>query len=117
MGATMRISSEDAGDLDGLREFLGGRADVAAELVAMPLRPGTQGSVSEVLSVAVGTGGAATAAIVALKEWLTSMHTRVRIEVGDRKLTLETRDVDAAMPQVEQLLKTMLAEQSDDAES
>lgn len=115
--ATLKISSSDAGVLGELREFMGERPGVAVDLLSLPAQPGAQGSVSDVLSVAVGTGGAVTVAIRAIRDWVTSMHTKVHIELDGRKFTLETRDVEKALPQVEQLLKTMLADAHDDAET
>lgn len=110
----MTISGGDPGDLDGLREFIGDRSGLTAELIALPPRQGTQSSATDVLSVAMGAGGAITVAVLALRDWIASMTTKVHIEVGDRRLSLETRNADAILPQVEQLLRAALTAACDD---
>ncbi|HEU5332832.1 MAG TPA: hypothetical protein VFU73_08715 [Actinocrinis sp.] len=104
----MRISGGGAGDLEDLLAFPGKRPGLTADLVATPPPTETQSSASDVLTVAMGTGGAVTVAVTAIRDWIASMNTRVQIEVADRSLSLETRDADKVLPQVEQLLKAVL---------
>ena len=107
----IQISVE--GDSDGeefrslaewLREERELRGRVAVE--PQPIGPNDMGSITDLISVALGTGGAGTMLASSLKTWLLSRRTTARIKVqsADRTVSFDMSSVEDLRPLIEQLL-------------
>lgn len=95
--------------LDEIRE-LRGRSDV----VVLPTEPGYQGGVTDVLTVALGSGGAAALLVNALPKWLamrgkaSTLKVKFTREGGMMKVEVEvdqTRDSTALIKEILSALK------------
>lgn len=77
-----------------------------ASLEPAEIPDGAQGA-EDVLTVALGSGGAATVALLALRDWIGSTTTKLRVTVGDRSVELESKHADLVIPQISTLLKEL----------
>lgn len=75
--------------------------------VHRPITGTELGSLAEVLSVALGAGGAGTVLISSLKTWLKTRRTaaKLTVEAAGRTVTLDIQTVDDVTPLLEQILK------------
>lgn len=109
MGIELRIYAEDSGDFTSLRDWLAGIRGLDVTPVAQPGRAGLQGSGWDFLSVACGTGGAATVAVGALKAWIESRVTKVRVKIGPdgKEFVVSGTDVQGVMAELSALVKVL----------
>jgi hypothetical protein len=111
MGVRLAIQVEDDTEFDSLQDWLTGLSGADVTAVPKQHRAGQQGTAWDVLTVACETGGAATVAVQALKTWLESRVTTIRVKIGESDIEVKSTDSEQAMSQV---LDTVKALTSDD---
>ena len=114
MDIELRIQVEDDGDFASLQDWLAGISGLAITPVPGPSRVGAQGSGWDFLGVACGTGGAVTVAMNALKVWLESRVTKVRVKIGPdgKEFAFSGSNVQAAMAELLALAKALEQDES-----
>ncbi|MEV0705860.1 hypothetical protein AB0I53_49275 [Saccharopolyspora sp. NPDC050389] len=111
MHARVRVTAgrEQQAELRSLGEWLRQEDDLRGyvSLEQPTPAPGEMGALSEVLVVALSTGGAVTALARSVSVWLQQRHSDVTIEVSnsDRTVTLDARRVVDAEALVREVLK------------
>jgi len=77
------------------------------QVVHGPISSTELGSLPELLSVALGTGGAGTALVTSLRTWLSTRRTtaRITVETGKRSISFDIQTVGDVAPLLEQVLK------------
>lgn len=109
MDAQIRIIDGTDGDLAALGEWLQSEDELRGRIRAVYGTIGETelGPVVELLTVALGAGGAGTALASSLKTWLLTRKTSAKITVksGGRSVTLDIQTVDEVAPLLEQILK------------
>ncbi|WP_405578389.1 hypothetical protein [Streptomyces sp. NBC_01092] len=107
----MRIAvvGGDGEDLSSLYEWLTGEDELRG-LVRVGRRPIGEtelGSAVELLTVALGAGGAGSVLSASLITWLKTRRTsaKITVETADRSISLEIDTVSDAMPLLEQVLR------------
>jgi hypothetical protein len=109
MEARIRLVGGTGEELDSLGEWLRGedllRGRVRA--VSRPISETGLGPVTDLLTVAVGAGGAGTVLVSSLKTWLQTRRTTVKIivESAGRLVTVDVETVGQVAPLLEQILK------------
>jgi len=110
MDAQIRVVGGTDGDLAALGEWLQGENELRGRIRAVHGVIGETelGSVVELLTVALGAGGAGTVLASSLKTWLLTRKTTAKIIVksGGRSVTLDIQTVDEVAPLLEKILKT-----------
>lgn len=108
----LTISTEgSADDLFELLEWLNDHDELRG-LVKLPrqqIRPGEMGGLSEVLVVALGGGGVATALISSLTSWFTVRRSEISVTVksgAGSEITLDAKRV--TLPEVTASLQTLM---------
>jgi hypothetical protein len=109
MDAQIWIVGGADGELAALGEWLQGEDELRGRIHTTHGAIGETelGSVVELLTVALGAGGAGTVLASSLKTWLMTRKTIAKITVksGSRSVTLDIQTVDEVAPLLEQILK------------
>ena len=109
MDAQIQIMGGSDGDLAALGEWLQGDDELRGRIRAVHGAIGETelGPVVELLTVALGAGGAGTALASSLKTWLLTRKTTAKIVVksGGRSVTLDIQTVGEVAPLLERILK------------
>lgn len=109
MNVQIRIAGGTDEELAALSEWLQGEDELRGRvrLVRRPIGETELGSVVELLSVALGTGGAGTVLVSSLKIWLVTRMTtaKITVESAGRSVTLDIQSADEVVPLLEQILK------------
>lgn len=112
MSARIRVVAgrDTQAELLSLRDWLAREDDLRGYVAIdqLVVAPGEMGAVVDVLSVAVGAGGAVTVLANSISVWLTQRHSDVKIEVtgGDgRSVIVEAQRVRDAAELVELALR------------
>ena len=107
-----RITLADGGpaDLDALAEWLGAESELRGRVTRErpEIRPGQMGALSEVLLVALGSGGAITALIGAIPLWLKHRRSDLKVVVSDgdgRQVSIDATNVHDAEALIRQILR------------
>ncbi|MFI6686650.1 hypothetical protein [Streptomyces sp. NPDC050485] len=110
MTVELRVSVDGGGQLEDLREWMGGLQGVEVRAVPRPPEPNSQGStVWDFLSLACATGGPLVAGVRALQMWIEARVTVVTVEVGDRRFTLTGTNARTLLPQVAEAARALEA--------
>lgn len=107
MGVLLAIGVEDDTEFDSLHDWLTGLSGTTVAAVPKQARAGEQGTAWDVLTVACETGGAATVAVQALKTWLESRVTTIRVKIGTADVEVKSTDSEQAMAQVLDTVKAL----------
>lgn len=109
MDAQIRVTDASG---DGLRELASWLSDDddlrgRVKVVRGPIGETELGSLPELLTVALGAGGAGTALVAALRTWLLTRRTtaRITVEAEGRSVSLDIQTVGDVTPLLEQILK------------
>ncbi|MFF4543555.1 hypothetical protein ACFY1J_04820 [Streptomyces sp. NPDC001406] len=108
MVAEMAIFVDTTTRGDELARALAALPDVRSELddpVKSRFRGDRGSSIWSLVSVACGTGGAATVAVAAIRQWIDASVTKIRVKVGNTEVEIEGRNPEAGLIQVERLLQ------------
>lgn len=107
--AQIRLVGEADGDLAALGEWLQGEDELRGRIHTSRADIGETdlGGVVELLTVALGAGGAGTVLASSLKTWLQTRMTTAKIIVksGKRSVTLDIQNAGEVAPLLEQILK------------
>jgi hypothetical protein len=107
--AQIRITGGTGGELADLGEWLGGEGELRGRVRAVrgPIGDSELGSATELLTVALGAGGAGTVLASSLKTWLMTRRTTAKITVksAGRSVTLDIQTAADVAPLLEQILK------------
>ncbi|WP_194891334.1 effector-associated constant component EACC1 [Catenulispora pinisilvae] len=106
MGITLTVHATDRKELAELEEWLGGIGGVKVQSVSAPGASNTQG-LWEFLSVACGAGGPAVGLVQALKVWIESRATTIRVTVGDSEFVVRSIDAATVLPIVARAIETL----------
>jgi Effector Associated Constant Component 1 len=109
MDAQIRITGGTGEELAALGEWLGGEDELRGRVrtVHGPVGDTELGSITELLTVALGTGGAGTVLASSLKTWLVTRRTtaKITVESAGRSVTLNIQTAGEVGPLLEQILK------------
>lgn len=109
MDLEIRIAAGAEESLDSLYAWLSDEEELRGRVSAAPRPIGAQelGSLPDLLTVALGAGGAGSVLASSLRTWLQTRRTTVKITmtVAGRSLTVDLQTVDDAAPLLEQILK------------
>ena len=109
MDAQIQIVGGTDGDLAALGEWLQGEDELRGRIRTVHGAIGETelGPVVELLTVALGAGGAGTVLASSLKTWLVTRRTTAKIIVksAGRSVTLDIQNADDVAPLLEQILK------------
>jgi len=109
MDAQIRMADDVSVELAALGEWLQGEDALRGRIRVVHGAIGETelGPVVELLTVALGTGGAGTVLASSLKTWLLTRKTTAKIivESAGRSVTLELQSVSEVAPLLEQILK------------
>jgi membrane-associated two-gene conflict system component 1 (EACC1) len=109
MEAQIRIVDGADGELAALGEWLQGEDELRGRIRTAHGAIGETelGPVVELLTVALGAGGAGTVLASSLKTWLMTRRTTAKIIVksGGRSVALDIQTADEVAPLLEQILK------------
>ena len=109
MDAQIRMAGGADGDLAALGEWLQGEDELRGRIRTVHGAIGETelGPVVELLTVALGTGGAGTVLASSLKTWLLTRRTTAKIIVksAGRSITLDIQNAGEVAPLLEQILK------------
>ena len=119
--AEARITVEHAADPDAvarsLRNWLDGEDSLRGRVTLdeVPIREGEMGTVSEVLMVALGSGGAGAVLATSLATWITQLRSdvSVRIQRGDTSVELDAARVKDSHEILEQLISLLGPQEKD----
>ena len=110
MDAQIRIAGGTGEELAALGEWLGCEDELRGRIRAVrgPIGETDLGAVTELLTVALGAGGAGTVLASSLKTWLVARRTtaKITVESAGRSVTLDVQTVGEMAPLLEQILKT-----------
>jgi hypothetical protein len=111
MDAQIQITGGIGGELADLGEWLGDEPELRGRVRPFrgPVGDTELGSVIELLTVALGAGGAGTVLASSLKTWLLTRRTTAKITVksAGRSVTLDIQTADEVVPLLEQVLKAV----------
>jgi hypothetical protein len=109
MDAQIRITGGTGGELAALGEWLGGENELRGRIRSIhgPVGDTELGVVPELLTVALGAGGAGSVLVSSLKTWLVTRRTTVKITVvsAGRSVTLDIQTAGEVAPVLEQILE------------
>lgn len=109
MDAWIRIAGGTSEEFAALGEWLGSESELRGRvrIVRGTISDTELGSVTELLTVALGAGGAGTVLISSLKTWLVTRRTTAKITVESAKgtVTFDIQTVGEIGPLLEQILK------------
>jgi len=108
MDAQIRIADGRSDDLIALREWLSNEDELRGRVRVVDTPPGETelGALPELLTVALGAGGAGTVLASSIATWLRTRRTsaKVTIKSGDRSVTLEIETADDLVPLLREIL-------------
>lgn len=109
MEARIRIVGGTGEELAALGAWLGDEDALRGRVraVTRPIGQRELGPVTELLTVALGTGGAGTVLASSLKTWLQTRRTAAKIvvETAERSVTVDIQTLDELGPLLEQMLQ------------
>ncbi|MBB5778720.1 effector-associated constant component EACC1 [Nonomuraea jabiensis] len=110
MDAELRISHSDPiGEMASLTAWLRSQRDLQGRVRPQARPPGPQelGGAVELLSVALGSGGAGLALARALTTWLTNRHSDVSVTVTTEtgSVTVDAKRIGDVLPLLHEVLK------------
>jgi hypothetical protein len=109
MDAQIQVMGDTGGELAALSEWLQGEDELRGRIRAVHGAIGDTelGPVVELLTVALGAGGAGTVLASSLKTWMLTRRTTAKIIVksAGRSVTLDIQNADDVAPLLEQILK------------
>jgi hypothetical protein len=109
MDAQIRITGGIGEELAALGEWLGDEVELRGRVRTVHGSIGKTelGSITDLLTVALGTGGAGTVLASSLKTWLQTRRTtaKITVESAGRSVTLDIRTMGEVAPLLEQILK------------
>jgi Effector Associated Constant Component 1 len=109
MDAQIRITGGTGGELAALGEWLGGEDELRGRVrtVHGPVGETELGAIAELLTVALGAGGAGTVLASSLKTWLVTRRTtaKITVESAGRSVTLDIQTVGEVAPFLDQILR------------
>jgi Effector Associated Constant Component 1 len=104
----IRIDEGDADDLRALSQWLGGEPELRGRVRHVPalIQDGELGSAVDLLTVAVGAGGAGSVLASSLVTWLQTRRTAMTITVkrGKQSITLDVKTTANVLPLLQRLL-------------
>jgi Effector Associated Constant Component 1 len=110
MDAQIRIAGGDHEDLASLHEWLQSESEFRGRVRIIPatINENDLGAVMELLTVALGSGGAGTILASSLKTWLRMRQTtaKITVESAGWSVTLDVQTVGEVSPLLEQILKS-----------
>jgi hypothetical protein len=108
MDAQIRIAGGSSEELADLGEWLGGEDELRGRVRAIqsPIGETELGPVTELLTIALGAGGAGTVLASSVKTWLVTRRTtaKITVESAGRSVTLDIQTVGNVAPLLEQIL-------------
>ncbi len=108
MDAQIRVTDGTGEELAALGEWLGCEDELRGRVstVRSPISGTELGSITELLTVALGSGGAGTVLASPLKTWLMTRRTtaKITVESAGRSVTLDIQTADEVAPLLEQIL-------------
>jgi Effector Associated Constant Component 1 len=108
MDARIWITRGTGEDLHALGEWLGGEDELRGRVrtVRSPIGETELGSIAELLTVALGSGGAGTVLASSLRTWLVTRRTtaKITVEAAGRSVTVDVQTVGEVGPLLEQIL-------------
>lgn len=108
MEALIQIVGGDADDVGSLAEWLVGEREFrgAVRTIDSPIEEDQLGSVTELITVALGSGGAGSLLASSLITWLKTRPTQARLVVksGERSIELDVRTLEDVRPLLEKVL-------------
>lgn len=108
MDAQIRISGSTGAELIDLRTWLNSENELRGRvhIIAPPIEKTELGALPELLTVALGAGGAGTVLASSLKTWLTTRRTSatITVEADGRRISLDIHTVKQVQPLLEQIL-------------
>lgn len=109
MKAQIEVENGSLDDLYALAEWLNDEDDLRGQsyIVRSPAEETNLGSVPDLLTVALGSGGAGTILASSLITWLQTRKTsvKVRIEAAGRSIMLDVETVNDVMPLLHEILE------------
>jgi hypothetical protein len=109
MDVQVRVDDDGSDALTALATWLSGEDELRGRVrvVRGPIGDTELGSLPELLTVALGAGGAGTALVASLRIWLLTRRTsaRITVETGGRSVSLDIQTVGDVAPLLEQILK------------
>jgi hypothetical protein len=109
MTVELRVFLRNGGQLDSLREWMGGHQGIDVQAVERPRERNSQGTVWDFLAVACAAGGPLVAAVHALQLWIGAQTTDIELEVGDRRFKVTGRNAQAVLQEVIETAKSLEA--------
>lgn len=107
----VQIHAEDTEDLTALRSWLSQEDELRGRVrsVDAPIGDGTLGALPELLTVALGAGGAGTVLASSLKTWLLTRRktAKLTVETEGRTISLDIATVDDIAPLLQQLFEAI----------
>ena len=111
MDAQIRMVGGTGEELAALGEWLVGEDELRGRvrISHSPISGTELGSVPELLTVALGTGGAGTVLASSLKTWLATRRTaaKITVEAAGRSVTLDIQTVGDVAPLLKQILQAV----------
>jgi len=108
MNADVRITGGTGEELGDLREWLSCEGELRGRVrtVTTPIAQTELGSLPELLTVALGAGGAGTVLASSINTWLRTRRTSatITVEAEGRRISLDIRTVDQVAPLLDQIL-------------
>jgi hypothetical protein len=107
----VRVWVEGGGDgeLAALAKWMNDEDELRGrvQIVRAPISGTELGSLPELLTVALGAGGAGSALVTSLRTWLSTRRTSatITVESGERSISLNIQTVGDVAPLLEQILK------------
>jgi hypothetical protein len=109
MTVELRVYPGGSGQLESLREWMGGHQGVEVRAVERPPERNSQGTVWDFLAVVCAAGGPLVAAVQALHLWIGAQTTDIEMEVGDRRFKVTGRNAEAVLREVIETAKALEA--------
>jgi hypothetical protein len=109
MDAQIRIAGGTGEELTALGEWLAGEDELRGrvQIAGNPVGDTELGSIPDLLTVALGTGGAGTVLASSLITWLQTRRTtaKITVESAGRSITLDIQTVGEVAPLLRQVLR------------
>jgi hypothetical protein len=110
MDALIQLDASDPDELRDLHEWLCAERELRGNVSLAPASISDEelGAITDVISVAVGAGGAGTVLASLLVTWLQTRRTVVRLVVqrGKHKVILDIESSEGVLPMLERLLES-----------
>jgi hypothetical protein len=118
MDARIGVAGGDGDEVAALAVWLGDEDELRGRVrvVHAPIGEGEMGSLPELVTVALASGGVGRVLAASLKTWLTTRRTsaKITVETEKRRVSLDIQTVDEVMPLLERILG---ADDADDDEA